>query len=373
MVFAVWAARRPYAEANPGLVKDVHEAFVRSRDDALAHVDEVAAAAARWEIFDRTPSPATSARSTSRSARARCPACASSPGAPECPWIRPSPRYEVGGPLSFDGAGSGKFLPFSRLLQRVDEIQASTPSISLQESRSVNSKSRAACGLGRHTGREGVASRPDTSISPPPSDSTGRGASRHPYPDRVTMREHSRPGGRGRADHRRRSAAALHRRAAARAGRGRRRGAAPGYPDNIATYIIDRNINYTNVCVTACKFCAFYRAPKHAEGWTHPLEEILRRCGEAVDLGATQIMLQGGHSPDLGIEWYEQTFAAIKAAYPQLALHSLGASEVVHIGRTSGLDHAEVITRLQARPGSTRSPAPAPRSSSTARAPPSRR
>src|ERR1051325_4887848 len=52
------------------------------------------------------------------------------------------------------------------------------------------------------------------------------------------------------------------------------------YPDNIATYIIDRNINYTNVCVTACKFCAFYRAPKHEEGWTHSMEEILRRCGE---------------------------------------------------------------------------------------------
>ena len=120
------------------------------------------------------------------------------------------------------------------------------------------------------------------------------------------------------------------------------------FPDNIATYIIDRNINYTNVCLTACKFCAFYRSPKHAEGWTHPLEEILRRCGEAVDLGATQIMLQGGHSPDLGMEWYEQTFSAIKSAYPQLTLHSLGASEVVHIGRTSSLSHAEVITRLKA-------------------------
>jgi cyclic dehypoxanthinyl futalosine synthase len=120
------------------------------------------------------------------------------------------------------------------------------------------------------------------------------------------------------------------------------------YPDNIATYIIDRNINYTNVCVTACKFCAFYRAPGHREGWTHSDEEILRRCGEAVDLGATQIMLQGGHSPELGIEWYERTFAAIKAAYPQLVLHSLGASEVVHIGRTSGLDHRTVIARLHA-------------------------
>src|SRR6476661_3965351 len=85
------------------------------------------------------------------------------------------------------------------------------------------------------------------------------------------------------------------------------------FPDNVATYIIDRNINYTNVCVTACKFCAFYRAPKHEEGWTHSQEEILRRGGEAVDLGATQIMLQGGHSPELGMEWYEATFAAIRS------------------------------------------------------------
>jgi cyclic dehypoxanthinyl futalosine synthase len=120
------------------------------------------------------------------------------------------------------------------------------------------------------------------------------------------------------------------------------------FPDNVATYIIDRNINYTNVCVTACKFCAFYRAPKHEEGWTHPQEEILRRCGEAIDLGATQIMLQGGHSPELGMEWYEQTFAAIKANYPQLTLHSLGASEVVHISRTSDLDFETVIRRLHA-------------------------
>ena len=115
---------------------------------------------------------------------------------------------------------------------------------------------------------------------------------------------------------------------------------------NVATYIIDRNINYTNVCLTACKFCAFYRAPKHEEGWTHSNEEILRRCGEAVELGATQIMLQGGHSPELGIEWYERIFSDIKREYPQLTLHSLGASEVVHIGRTSDLDHASVISRL---------------------------
>ena len=96
------------------------------------------------------------------------------------------------------------------------------------------------------------------------------------------------------------------------------------YPDNIVTYLIDRNINYTNVCVTACKFCAFYRAPKHAEGWTHPTEEILRRCGEAVELGATQVMLQGGHHPDYGVEYYEELFSSVKKAYPQLVIHSIG-------------------------------------------------
>jgi cyclic dehypoxanthinyl futalosine synthase len=117
---------------------------------------------------------------------------------------------------------------------------------------------------------------------------------------------------------------------------------------HIATYLIDRNINYTNVCVTACKFCAFYRAPKHAEGWVRDTTEILRRCGEAVELGATQIMLQGGHHPDFGVEYYEETFAAIKAAYPQLVLHSLGASEVEHMARVSGVSVDEAIRRIHA-------------------------
>ena len=115
----------------------------------------------------------------------------------------------------------------------------------------------------------------------------------------------------------------------------------------VATYLIDRNINYTNVCLTACKFCAFYRAPKHAEGWTHSIEEIVRRSDEAVALGATQVMLQGGHSPELGIEWYEDMLGAVKRAQPLLAVHSFGASEVVHIARVSDLSFADVITRLR--------------------------
>jgi cyclic dehypoxanthinyl futalosine synthase len=120
------------------------------------------------------------------------------------------------------------------------------------------------------------------------------------------------------------------------------------FPSGYATYLIDRNINYTNICTTACKFCAFFRAPGHDEGWIRDTDEILRRCKEAIDLGATQIMFQGGHNPDFGIEYYEHLFSTVKSAYPQLALHSLGASEVVHMGRVSGLTHEDVVRRLKA-------------------------
>ncbi len=120
------------------------------------------------------------------------------------------------------------------------------------------------------------------------------------------------------------------------------------YPEGIVTYLIDRNINYTNICVTACRFCAFYRAPKHAEGWSHSLDEILRRCAEAVELGATQVMLQGGHHPDYGVEYYEEMFSAVKANFPDLAIHSLGASEIEHMAKVSGVSIEEAIDRIKA-------------------------
>ena len=119
------------------------------------------------------------------------------------------------------------------------------------------------------------------------------------------------------------------------------------YPDNVVTYLIDRNINYTNVCVTACKFCAFYRAPKHSEGWSHPMEEILRRCGEAVELGATQVMLQGGHHPDYGVEYYEELFSSVKQAYPQLVIHSIGPSEILHMSKVSSVSIEEAVRRIK--------------------------
>jgi len=120
------------------------------------------------------------------------------------------------------------------------------------------------------------------------------------------------------------------------------------YPEGIVTYLIDRNINYTNVCVTACKFCAFYRAPKHAEGWSHDTAEILRRCGEAVDLGATQVMLQGGHHPDYGVGYYEELFGSVKQAYPQLVIHSIGPSEILHMAKVSNVSVEEALTRIKA-------------------------
>jgi cyclic dehypoxanthinyl futalosine synthase len=119
--------------------------------------------------------------------------------------------------------------------------------------------------------------------------------------------------------------------------------------EHIATYIIERNINYTNVCVTACKFCAFYAAPKDTKtGWSRDLDDILSRCAETVELGGTQIMFQGGHHPDYGVEYYERMFGAIKENFPQLVIHSLGASEVQHMAKVSGTTVDDAIRRIHA-------------------------
>ncbi|MDP8961040.1 MAG: dehypoxanthine futalosine cyclase [Actinomycetota bacterium] len=120
------------------------------------------------------------------------------------------------------------------------------------------------------------------------------------------------------------------------------------YPDGRATFIIERNVNYTNKCVTACKFCAFYAAPKSAAGWAHDWAEIDRRVDEAVAHGACQIMFQGGHNPEFGIEYYEELFGRTRRRHPELFLHALGGSEIIHISRTSGIAVEETITRLVA-------------------------
>ena len=117
---------------------------------------------------------------------------------------------------------------------------------------------------------------------------------------------------------------------------------------DLATFLIDRNINYTNVCVTACKFCAFFRAQNSPEGWTMTHDELLESVSEAVACGGTQVMIQGGHNPNLELEWYEELFRRIKREYPDVAVHSLGPPEVIHIAGVSGLEAGEVLRRLKA-------------------------
>ena len=118
------------------------------------------------------------------------------------------------------------------------------------------------------------------------------------------------------------------------------------HPERIVTYIIDRNVNYTNVCVARCNFCAFYRPVGSSEGYVLGFAEIFRKIDETIALGGGQLLLQGGHNPDLPIDWYEDLFRAVKDRYPAFRLHALSPPEVVHLSRMSRLPVPQVIERL---------------------------
>jgi cyclic dehypoxanthinyl futalosine synthase len=120
------------------------------------------------------------------------------------------------------------------------------------------------------------------------------------------------------------------------------------HPGRVVTYIIDRNVNYTNVCVARCNFCAFYRQVGSSDGYVLGFDEIFRKIDETIAVGGGQLLLQGGHNPDLPIAWYEDLFRAVKARYPDFKLHALSPPEVVHISRMSQLPVATVIERLVA-------------------------
>src|SRR6188768_375739 len=120
------------------------------------------------------------------------------------------------------------------------------------------------------------------------------------------------------------------------------------HPDRHVTYIIDRNVNYTNICVARCNFCAFYRPVGSGEGYVLGFEEIFRKIDETIAVGGNQLLLQGGHNPDLPIAWYEDLFRAIKSRYPEFKLHALSPPEVLHIAKLSQLTPAQVIDRLVA-------------------------
>lgn len=118
------------------------------------------------------------------------------------------------------------------------------------------------------------------------------------------------------------------------------------HPGRVVTYIIDRNVNYTNVCVARCKFCAFYRPVGSSEGYTLGFDEIFGKIEETMSLGGGQLLLQGGHNPDVPLAWYEDLFRQVKSRYPEFRLHALSPPEIIHISRLSGLPTTEVIDRL---------------------------
>src|SRR5690606_19075636 len=114
------------------------------------------------------------------------------------------------------------------------------------------------------------------------------------------------------------------------------------------TWIIDRNLNTTNVCIANCKFCNFFRRPGHEESYITDIETYKRKIDETIRYGGEQLLLQGGHHPQLGLRFYTDLFRELKQLYPQIKLHALGPPEVAHIAKLDGLTHTEVLRELKA-------------------------
>ena len=124
-------------------------------------------------------------------------------------------------------------------------------------------------------------------------------------------------------------------------------GAYGGRGNEIVTYIVDRNINYTNVCNVYCKFCAFYRVEGDNDAYVISFEELDRKIEETAALGGTQILMQGGHHPKLSLQWYLDLLAHIKAKFPQINVHGFSPSEFVHFREVFGLPLEEIIRRFK--------------------------
>ncbi len=118
-------------------------------------------------------------------------------------------------------------------------------------------------------------------------------------------------------------------------------------PTDAVTYIIDRNINYTNVCNVVCTFCAFYRRPGKPETYVHSIEEICSRIDETIELGGTGVLMQGGLHPDFNIEWYENLLRTLHAKYPTFQLHCFSPPEIHNISKISKLDYVTIMQRLK--------------------------
>ena len=118
-------------------------------------------------------------------------------------------------------------------------------------------------------------------------------------------------------------------------------------PSGKVTWIIDRNLNTTNVCLANCKFCNFYRIPGHAEAYITTIETYKQKIEETIRYGGEQLLLQGGHHPDLGLSYYTNLFRQLKSMYPTIKLHALGPPEVAHICKLEGMSHTEVLIALK--------------------------
>jgi cyclic dehypoxanthinyl futalosine synthase len=120
------------------------------------------------------------------------------------------------------------------------------------------------------------------------------------------------------------------------------------HPHRRVTFVIDRNVNYTNVCQSQCRFCAFYRTADASDAYVLSYETIFRKVQELVENGGAQLLMQGGLHPALGIEWFEELFRELKARFPGVQIHSLSPAEVTHLGALSNLSIRECLRRLQA-------------------------
>ncbi|RMH02348.1 MAG: dehypoxanthine futalosine cyclase [Aquificota bacterium] len=119
------------------------------------------------------------------------------------------------------------------------------------------------------------------------------------------------------------------------------------HPENLVTFVIDRNVNYTNVCVAGCKFCAFQRKVGSPEGYVLDKEQVLEKVKELVEWGGTTLLMQGGLNPDLPLSYYEELISSIKSAFPQVQIHSFSAPEVVYLAKIEKLSVREVLKRLK--------------------------
>jgi cyclic dehypoxanthinyl futalosine synthase len=118
------------------------------------------------------------------------------------------------------------------------------------------------------------------------------------------------------------------------------------HPRRAVSFVVDRNVNYTNVCTSQCRFCAFYRDASDPEAYVLSYREIFQKVQELVDHSGTQLLMQGGTHPDLGIEWFEDLFRQLKERFPTVQIHSLSPAEVIQIARLSGLSMADCLLRL---------------------------